>query len=70
MPQMPKTLGDLSWRVARSCNGGACVKVAARGDEIIIGSSQHSDGPVVSYSREEFAAFVEGIRQGDFDDLL
>jgi Domain of unknown function (DUF397) len=70
MPKMPQTLGELSWRVARKCNGGECVRVAASGDEIIIGSSKHLDGPVISYSREEFAAFVEGIRQGDFDDLL
>ncbi len=70
MLHMPQTLGELSWRVARKCSGGECVRVAARGDEIVIGSSKHLDGPVIAYSRDEWAAFVEGIRQGDFDDLL
>jgi predicted secreted Zn-dependent protease len=69
MLHMPKSLGELSWRVARKCDGGACVRVAARDDEIVIGSSKHLDGPVIAYSREEWAAFVEGIRQGDFDDM-
>jgi hypothetical protein len=43
--------------------------VAAHGDEIVIGSSKHLDGPVIAYTRDEWAAFVEGVRQGDFDDL-
>jgi predicted secreted Zn-dependent protease len=69
MLHVPQRLGDLSWRVARSCAGGSCVGVAARGDEILIRSTKRPGGPVVAYSREEWAAFVEGIRQGDFDDL-
>lgn len=69
MPESPQSLGDLSWLVARKCNGGHCVMVAAQDDQIVIGSSKHRDGPIISYSREEWAAFVEGIRQGDFDDL-
>jgi predicted secreted Zn-dependent protease len=70
MLRMPQSLGELSWRVAQKCSGGACVRVAAHGDEILIGSSKHLDGPVIVYSRDEWAAFVEGIREGDFDDLL
>jgi hypothetical protein len=69
MLHMPQSLGDLSWRVARKCNSGECVRVAAHGDEIVIGSSKHLDGPVITYSRAEWVAFVEGVRQGDFDDL-
>jgi len=69
MLHMPQSLGELSWRVARKCNGGQCVRVAAHGDEIVIGSSKHLDGPVVTYSRDEWATFLEGVRQGDFDDI-
>jgi len=69
MLHMPQSLGELSWRVARKCNGGSCVRVAAKGDEIIIGSTKHADGPVISYSRDEWVTFLEGVRQGDFDDL-
>lgn len=61
--------GALSWRVARLCNGGACVRVAADGETVLIGDSKDPDGAVLTYSRSEWTAFVEGIRQGDFDDL-
>ncbi|HEY2508655.1 MAG TPA: DUF397 domain-containing protein [Streptosporangiaceae bacterium] len=69
MLQIPQSLGDLSWRVARKCNGGQCVRVAVHGDEILVGSTKQGGGPVLAYSREEWATFVEGIRQGDFDDI-
>jgi hypothetical protein len=71
MPSLrPPTLGNLSWRVARKCNGGNCIRVAPSADMIVIGDSKNPDGPLLSYSRAEWAAFVEGIRQGDFDDLM
>lgn len=69
-PSKPPTLGDLSWRVARRCDGGNCVQIAPSGDRIVIGDSKVPDGPVLAYSRSEWRAFVEGIRQGDFDDLM
>jgi predicted secreted Zn-dependent protease len=69
MLHMPDNLGELSWRIARKCNSGHCVAVAAQGDQIVIASSKHLDGPVIAYSREEWVTFLEGVRQGDFDDL-
>jgi predicted secreted Zn-dependent protease len=63
------TARELSWRVARQCNGGACVRVAVDGETVLIGDSKDPDGAVLSYSRAEWSAFAEGIRQGDFDDL-
>jgi hypothetical protein len=40
MPHMSQSLGGLSWRVARKCNGGACVRVAAHGDEMVVRCSR------------------------------
>ncbi len=65
----PSTLGDLSRRVARSCDGGNCVRIAPSGDMVLIGDSKDPDGPVLAYNRAEWKAFVEGVRQGDFDNL-
>jgi Domain of unknown function (DUF397) len=65
----PSTLGELHWRVALACNGGECIQVAPQGGEIIIGDSKKPNGPVLTYSRSEWRAFVDGIRQGDFDGL-
>jgi len=67
---IPTTLGELSWRVARQCNGGACIRVASTGDVVVVGDSKNPHGPVLAYSREEWSAFVEGVRQGDFDDIV
>jgi hypothetical protein len=43
--------------------------VAASCDAIMIGDAKNPDGPLLIYSRADRAAFTEGIRQGDFDDL-
>jgi hypothetical protein len=65
----PPVLGDLNWNVALACNGGACIRVAPQGNQILIGDSKNPDGPVLTYSRSEWHVFVNGIRQGDFDGL-
>jgi hypothetical protein len=70
---MPDNSGfqeKLSWRVARLCNGGHCVRIAATGDVILVADSKDPEGPALSYSRAEFLAFANGIKRGDFDDLL
>ncbi len=61
---------QVSWRVAQLCNGGACVRIAQSGDLVLVGDSKNPGGPVLAYSRDEWRAFVEGVRQGDFDDIL
>lgn len=60
----------LTWRTALNCNGGACVQVAANDQAVLIGNSTKPRGPVLSYTYDEWHAFVAGIKQGDFDDLL
>jgi uncharacterized protein DUF397 len=66
---VPITLGKIAWKVARRCNGGACIRVASQNDQILIGDSKNPGGPVLSYSRGEWDAFVEGVRLGDFDEV-
>jgi Domain of unknown function (DUF397) len=61
--------GDLNWRVALACNGGACIQVAPYGNQIVIGDSKNPAGPGLTYSRSEWLAFVDGARRGDFDIL-
>jgi predicted secreted Zn-dependent protease len=61
---------ELTWRTARSCDAGTCVQVARKGDTVLIRDSKNVAGPVLTYSGAEWDTFVQGIRQGDFDDLL
>ena len=68
----PIQLGDytLAWRVARTCQGGSCVRVAYTGGTILIGDTKNPDGDVLTYTVSEWQEFVAGVKQGDFDDLL
>jgi hypothetical protein len=70
VPNAVSLPGELSWRVARRCDGGTCVQIGKKGDLVLIGDSKDPDGPVLAYSRAEWRTFAEGIKQGDFDDLL
>jgi Domain of unknown function (DUF397) len=67
-PPDPSALGLLSWRVARTCQGGSCVRVAPSNGMILIGDTKNPGG-VLTYTASEWQEFVAGIKRGDFDDL-
>ena len=70
MPEGPATYSQLRWRRSRSCINGACVEVAASGELIFIADSKTSRSSVLSYTNEEFREFLDGAKNGDFDDLV
>lgn len=63
---------DLAWR--KSSKSGPisdnCVEVADAGDAVVVRHSKHREGPVLAYTRDEFRAFVEGAKDGEFNDLI
>lgn len=64
-------LRDLAWRKAeRSVNNGACVELAPMAGMIAMRDSKDPDGPILMYTKAELAAFLEGAKKGEFDDLL
>ena len=44
--------------------------VARDGDFILFGNTTQPDGPKISYTRAEVAAFAAGVKSGEFDDLF
>ena len=60
-----------TWRKSRHSNpSGNCVEVAALpGGAIAIRNSRHPDGLALICQRADFAAFLAGARDGDFDGL-
>ena len=58
------------WRTATMSGGGNCVQVKSEDGMIIVGNSRLADGPFLSYSRDEWLAFLDGAKKGEFDDLL
>lgn len=65
----PTSSGELSWRVASRCDYGNCVRVAPHTGGIIVGDTKNPDGPVLSYGRPEWEAFIKGVRKGSYDHL-
>ena len=59
------------WRKSRASNSsGSCVEVAALpGGEVAVRNSRFPIGPALIYRRDEMAAFVAGVKNGEFDDL-
>jgi Domain of unknown function (DUF397) len=62
--------GTFSWRRARACAPSTCVEVAAEGGQVFVRNSKHPDAPALSFTTSEFRTFLQGAKDGDFDDLV
>jgi hypothetical protein len=62
-------MGDLDWRVSRTCDNGQCVKVARSGEIIFIGNTNSPEGPFSECTIEEWRHFLAGVKLGDFDGV-
>ncbi|NUR25328.1 MAG: DUF397 domain-containing protein [Catenulispora sp.] len=66
-------LAHLAWRKSRRSNSsGNCVEVARLPENagFAVRNSRNPDGPTLVFTRDEITAFLAGIRDGDFDDLV
>ncbi|WP_018588533.1 DUF397 domain-containing protein [Salinispora arenicola] len=60
-----------TWRKStRTQQSGQCVEVARVGEVIGLRDSKDPDGPVLTFTTGEFAAFLDGAAKGEFDDLV
>jgi Domain of unknown function (DUF397) len=68
---MPADQLQVTWRKSKWSNpSGNCVEVAALPDDAVaVRNSRFPSGPALVYTRAEIAAFVAGVRDGEFDDL-
>lgn len=64
-------LGAVTWRKSTASNpSGNCVETAALPHGLVaLRNSRDPRGPALVYTREEIAAFLAGVRNGEFDDL-
>ncbi len=61
-------LTGANWRKSSySSNSGNCVEAALLPDMIAVRDSKNPDGPALVLDRNDWAAFIGGIRAGDFD---
>jgi Domain of unknown function (DUF397) len=60
----------LAWRKAQSSSfNGACVELAPFDGKVAMRDSKDPDGPVLLYTPAEWHAFLDGAKNGEFDDL-
>jgi hypothetical protein len=64
-------LTGVMWRKSSFSNAsGNCVEVASLTDGgVAVRNSRDAAGPALVYTRAEIAAFLAGVRNGEFDDL-
>lgn len=59
-----------TWRKSSfSASRGECVELRQLDGGIEVRDSKDPDGPVLQFTRSELAAFIDGCRAGEFDDL-
>jgi hypothetical protein len=66
----PAVFADAQWKKSTSSdnNGGACVEVAITPDLVGVRDTKaQGRGPILSFTRAEWDAFVEGAKDGEFD---
>jgi hypothetical protein len=59
----------LDWRKSSFSggNGGACVEVASTDHLVVVRDSKDRSGPILAFASTEWAAFLAGVRAGEFD---
>jgi hypothetical protein len=55
------------WRKSNNSGDGGCVEVAVVADAVGVRDSKDRGGPVLVFNKREWAAFVAGVRDGEFD---
>jgi Domain of unknown function (DUF397) len=56
----------ITWRKSTASNASSCVEVAFADESVLVRNSRDPLGPILSFSREEWMAFLEGAHNGEF----
>ena len=67
-PESPtvNTIEPSKWQRSTFCSGGNCVEVAMTADQYLIRDSKRPDLQPLSFTKDEWAAFVQGVTAGEF----
>jgi Domain of unknown function (DUF397) len=57
---------SVDWRKSTRCGSSACVEVAVVDGGVLVRDSKNPDRAPLTFTREEWTAFVEGVNLGEF----
>jgi hypothetical protein len=66
----PFAQGLSDWRRSTKCATSECLEIARERDMILLRDSKSPQTPPLRYTTEEFRAFLDGAKAGEFDDLI
>ena len=55
------------WRKSTASAESNCVEVAANGDSIMVRSTRNRQGATLTFTTDEWKAFLVGARAGEFE---
>ena len=53
------------WQRSARCTGGTCIEVARVADHVLIRDSKSPDVGALSFTTEEWAAFIEAVKRDE-----
>jgi hypothetical protein len=65
----PTVQAEAQWRKSSFSPANNCVEVADLADAIAVRNSNHPDAGTLTFTRAEMAAWIDGCKAGEFDDL-
>jgi hypothetical protein len=63
---MINNFGEPTWVKSSRCGNTTCVEVARVGDEYLIRDSKDLSMAPLRFTQEEWVAFAEGVKAGEF----
>lgn len=68
MPHMDQQ--HLEWHKSSHSGGSGCIEVAQADGAIALRDSKAPNGPVMKFTKHEWSAFMDGVRDGEFDHMV
>lgn len=66
---MSRSSGRTIWFRSSKCVNAGCVEVAADDGRILVRDSKLDTSPILSFTSEEWGAFVAGVKACEFDEV-
>lgn len=70
MSELDGESGGLAWRKSSYSGVTNCVEVAPLGGSVALRDSKHPEQGHLVYTVDEWNSFIQGVRAGEFDDLV